>query len=273
MTIVDDIQALLDELHRVYNEIQQKRVQWENLQTVDLARAEYESLVAKEKGKLADLQKRKKALEAEKRVLVLAPELDRDDFEFRLGSGSVRMKHQPSRWHSSQMRSAEPPKVEANHLAKLVERHQLKKLVNRFRYSWQLDPAVLGQINRIADDIDRPLGEALVLLDWSVFADRSRTQESPEMHLARLSQWRGALVEYLSWLERDIGSLEMRFRGWLHVWELWRARDQSVQSLELWMTFITESCHAKQDEIVKLEREIVHLIEEITQLKGHRGSA
>ena len=76
-------------------------------------------------------------------------------------------------------------------------------------------------------------------------------------------------MEYHDCLEREIGSLEMRFRGWLHVWELWCARDQSTQSQELWMALITESCRAKQDEIVKLELEIAHLTEEIILLKGH----
>jgi hypothetical protein len=268
MTPIDDVQDLLDELLAIYNKVQQKHAYWENLQIIKLARIEYEMLTAQVRGKLKDLRSRKHDLELEKSKPIPDPELERDDFELPIDAGSMPMERRFLQWQSTQTKSVEFQGVVLNRQARLVERDQLKKQVNRWKYSWQLDSVVLGKINRIADDADRPLGEALMLLDWNVvFADRSRTQESLGMYLLRLTKWRASLVEYLGWLGRDIDDLEMSLRGWSQVGELWQARNVNAEGQELWMAFITEKIRAKQDEIAKLESEIDQYTKDIAQLR------
>ena len=262
MATVDEIRALLAEMLVIYNEVREKHGYWEELQEVDLARAEYERLIAEEVGKLAGLQQRKQYLVEEKRKLVVVP--DRDNFE---PTRRVFPIHRPTRWDAPPTKTSEPHRAGTSTLDKSAERHQLIKLVNRWKYSWQLDSTVLGKINRIANDADSPLGEALILLDWSVFADRTLTQESPEMHLERLSKWRTPLIDYRGWLERDIDRLEVRFRGLLKVWELWRARTENEQANKLWMSFIADTRRVKRDEIAALEAEITQLTDEIGRLR------
>jgi len=258
MNLLEEIQMRLDSLHLIYENIWQKRHRLEDLQTVEDAQAEYEALTAKEEGRLADFKRRKHVLEEEKRNLTI-PEFDAEIVLFPIKASGRR---QPVR-----------QKVQASKKAggsdKIEARHYLKKFVNRWAYSWHLDATVLGHVNRIADDVKCPLGEALILLGWEIFEDRTRTHESPENHLRRIIEWGNALSEYEEILTSQIDTLEARFQSWLPIWERWRAREQSKQAIADWNTFILASCNAKQEQIASLEREISHLSEEISQLKAY----
>src|SRR5581483_4380275 len=152
----------------------------------DFAFAEYESLTelpAEEEGKLEELRRRKQSLEEVRCKLQRIP--DQDNF---IIPQPIRPARQTPLRHPAPEQKSEQQSDTVNKLDKVAERDQLIKFVNRWKYSWRLDSTVLGKINRIASDSDRPLGEALILLDWSVFADRTRTQESLEMHLLRLKK-------------------------------------------------------------------------------------
>ncbi|MCP4589480.1 MAG: hypothetical protein GY842_01920 [bacterium] len=155
-------------------------------------------------------------------------------------------------------------------------RRQLKKLVNRWAGPWGLEASVLGRINRIADDADRPLGEALVLLDWSVFEDGTRARESEEAHLKRLVEWGEALTEFRDHLAGEIDILETRFRHWLSIWERWRSRRQSPEHERQWDTFIAETRRTKRDEMDRAQGEIARLKSEVAELqrrlRGEEGS-
>ncbi len=146
-------------------------------------------------------------------------------------------------------------------------RRQLKKLANRWAEPWGLEASVLGRINRIADDADRPLGEALVLLDWSVFEDRTQARESEEAHLRRLVEWGEALAEFRDHLAGEIDILETRFRHWLSIWERWRSRLWSPEQESQWETFIAETRLTKRDEIGRAQSEITQLTREVGELQ------
>lgn len=277
MDTADEIQILLTELRTIYNNVKEKQDYWEKLQMIDLAFAEYEKLTklsVEEEGKLQELRRRKQSLEEERRKLQRVP--DQDNFVIPQLARPAR--HMPPR-HAAPVKKSESQRDTGSELDQAAERDQLIKFVNRWRYSWRLDSTVLGKINRIASDSDRPLGEALILLDWSVFADRTRTQESPELHLSRLKKWRSSLVDYQRWLLGDIDrrQTEAESQGQLKIWERWRGRTEGEQARELWMALIADSRRSKQETIRELEKEIDQLSSEIgrslEQLRKRDGAS
>jgi predicted nuclease with TOPRIM domain len=262
MIAAKKIQERLNELRPVYDEIQQKYKLWKNLQTLEQAQAEYKRLTNREEQNLLVLRKRKKELEEEYRRLALISEVPTEPFD-PLAS-SVWAEYQEPQSGTPQNHSFRPSVAEADRLAKIAIRRRVRIIVHRL----SLDYAVLGQINRIVDDINSPIGEALILLDWSVFVNRA-AHETMEVHLVRLIDWSEALKEYGYRLTDAISNLETRFYGWLEVWELWRTHKQSPEDEANWTNFISESCRVKQDEINRLESELVHLTEEVYRLKAH----
>jgi hypothetical protein len=263
MTISQDIQTRLDEIRPIYDAIQQMRAEWQALQGVEQANAEYASLVAEEDKILETLEQRKQGLEAEKRKLTLLRETVQERLRPRPSPAPRQFPIRPPQSHSLALHT--------NREVGLAARSQLKKMVNRWAYSWQLKPAIQSQINRIADDLDRPLGEALVLLDWSVYEDRKRTRENEAAHLARLIEWDQALVEYRDQLAGEIDTLKTRFRRVLSIWELWRARE-SAEGQRRWDIHITEARQAKQTEIARLKADITRLETELADLKARVAS-
>jgi len=244
VTTDKDIQARLETIRLVYDKIQQIRDRWDDLQTVETARADYESLIAKEFSELGKLKKAK----VEWQTKLRRQEMPRSEFkpwetEFRPRGPIPPLP---------------PPPPPPNEETILATRRRFKKFFNRYAHSLHLNTGVLGKINCIAEDIDRPLGEALALLEWHVFQVRTR-RESNEDYLVRLAEWDEALVKYHAWLAGEIDTLETRFRRWMNIWELWRERDVGDKSKAQWETFIDETRRALREEIACLQEEITYL--------------
>jgi len=254
MSTSQQVQMQLKNIRLAYDAVQQLRARWEALQTVEQARAEYEVLVAEEERRLADLQKHKSELEIQKRRLTTRTR----EQEF-IDPPSIPKRRGPIKQSISIPANSPVP-------TQVAARLQLKKLVNRWAYAWGMTASVQGQINRIADDLERPLGEALALLDWSVFADATRLRETPEAHLARLTEWEEALIVYRDRLAGEIDTQEIRFRRWLPIWECWRIRESSTEGKARWDTFIAETHRAKQAELERVQQHIDQLKAEVNRL-------
>ncbi|GAA6617734.1 hypothetical protein [Scytonema sp. NUACC26] len=261
MTLADG--AWLDEIHPIYVKIQSLTHELESYLTIEQARDEYNKSIAEEDSQLATLAAQKSKLEAEVRIL-----------------NTSRLKHKPIQPlkldKSDQSKLQQPviitpkPKDKSSQKKPGTEaRDKLKKLVNRF-YRFKLDASVLGQINRIADDVDRPLGEALALLDWSIFENYARTSAGDPSKLDMLKEWAKELQEYCSYLSGEVDLQKFRYRDYLGIWELWRNREKSPEHLQEWQTFIAETKQAKQDAIAKLKQEILELEVKIAQIKAAR---
>jgi hypothetical protein len=257
------VQALLQEIQPVYQGIQELRACWDALQTVEQARGEYQALFAEEDGTLAALRGEKDRLESQKRQLLVLPRWDEEPVMGRLYIPGPPDDGRPRTGAGPGTRPPAPAPPPA-------ARSRLKKLVNRWAPAWRLDPDKQGRINRIIDEADSPLGEALALLDWEVYQDSSRTGANPEEHLERLREWRAPLVAYREQLQGDVAALRTRYGPELGLWELWRARDQSPEGGLNWDAFIAATRRAKQDEITRLRDETSRLADELAALKLRR---
>jgi hypothetical protein len=152
-------------------------------------------------------------------------------------------------------------------------RNKFKRFLSR-HYQYKLETSVLGQINCIADDVDRPLGEALALLDWSIFEDYAdRTDASDASGLEQLNELGKELQQYRKQLSGKVDMLGLSFRDWLGIWEKWRSREQSPEHSQSWETFIAETQRAKQAEATKLQDDISQLEEKIAQIKANRNQS
>lgn len=242
MTTTDDLQSQIERVRLAYAEIAGLRERLAALQTVEQARAEYELLLADVASELDALKQRRDELDLKRRKGAL-PQHSGEEIV-------VPPPHPPWRRRQPWNPAAPEPRVTAarGQGANQEARGRLKKLVNRMAYAWRLKGDVQGQINRIADDADRPLGEALALLDLSVF-ERSAPHEREQEHLARLEEWGAALLEYRERLAGDIDIQETRYRGWLNIWSKWRARASGPEGQARWESFIADTRRDKQAEI------------------------
>ncbi len=263
-----EIERRLGELRPLYDEIQQMRERRQELESVEQARDAYESLLAEEEVLLSRLRGRKAEIEQEKsRGLLTASQPRWDQF---LPPEPRRTEVPPARPSASPVPvgaalAPSPPEVRPK--SSRVRRN-VKKMVARWSHAWNLAANVRARINRVADDVERPLGEALALLDWSVFKDRTRSHEREDTYLKRLAEWGEALAEYRDLLAGEIDIQETRFRRWLGIWELWQGRDRSAADQDRWTSFVAETRRAKREEAAALEGEIAQIEQELQSLKA-----
>ncbi len=251
MIIEEELQHLLQIVRPLYEEIHQKRAHLLDLETVPLARDMYKQALKLEEEQLSLLQKRKQVLEEERSIL-----------QPRQTILSTR-RHRPnfSTWNASPLISVREEQKQTT-----IDRVQIQKLINRWRFFWKIDPTVIGQFNRIVVNVERPIGEALILLNWSLYQEGIYAGEGPVSHLERLKQWHQALIEYNVWLNAEFHTQQVRFQGLLPVWEIWRQRDLPDGN-ERWQLLIERTRQAKQAEIVRFTQEINEISQEIMRIK------
>jgi hypothetical protein len=230
-----------------YDAVHALRGRREELSTVEQARAAYESVVADETRVLDALRRRKESLEREWGRRIRAPA--------EPGPEPWLVPWQPTGVPSPSPRPAplpRPPRPDAGQRL----RRRLTLLINQHRYVWPLTPAVLGQVNQIAEDNDRPLGEALALLPWEAFAGQAG--ESEEAYLERLAEWGKALAAYRHRLEADVEVQQARLGGWLGIWQLWRAQE-GPEGQQRWEAFLAGKRRSLEEEAEGLRGEIAGL--------------
>jgi hypothetical protein len=256
--IEEELQHLLQIVHPLYEEIHQQRAHLLDLETVPLARDMYKQALKLEEEQLSLLQKRKQALEEERSIL----QRSREAVRSRQTILSTR-RHRPnfSTWNTSPLISVREVQNQTT-----IDRVQIQKLINRWKFFWKIDPTIIGQFNRIVVNVERPIGEALILLNWSLYQEGIYAGEGPVSHLERLKQWHQALMEYHVWLDAEFHTQQERFQGLLPVWEIWRQRDLPDGN-ERWQLLIEHTRQAKQAEIVRFTQEINETSQEIIRIK------
>jgi hypothetical protein len=267
MNITPSLETHLEQIRLIWDEIHHLRQRSEILQSVEQACREYQQAIASEEHQITALKQEKNHLLEEKLRLIQAQEEFDDSFTPPPnGQINPRINPHPTPSLASDFQPNQEPAMAA--------RNRLKKLANRWARHWELDNVVLGLVNRIADDSERPMGEALILLNWNVFAQSTPTERTEEAHLIRLVEWEEALLDYQQHLSGEIDTIETRLRGWLAIWEQWRVRDQSPENYQRWETLLTQTKQAKLKEIAVLTGELDQLKQEIDELDtmpGQRG--
>jgi hypothetical protein len=246
-----DLTRSLDEARLVYDELARLQARAVALKTVDDARIAYDALLNGETRAIADLKRDRDALLDEQRrrrvrtaqIEAAAPPPPRVAGR-PVTSGPAPNDAAPER----------PPRLQG------ADRRTLKKLVSRWQFAWSLAPEVVAQVNSIADDAGRPLGEALALLEWRLYESRI-PGESPESHVARVHEWRDVLTAYLDHLRAEIATTETRYRNVLAIWERWSNAQAGEEGRKEWDRFIAATRTQKANEIASLTTEVTALRE------------
>jgi len=246
-----DLARLLAETRVVYDDLATLQARALALRTVDDARMAYDALLDRETREIADRKRDRDALLDEQR-------------RRRVRSAQVEATAPPPQRASGRTASAaglpteaapeRPPRLQT------ADRRTLKKLVSRWQFAWSLAPEVVAQVNSIADDAARPLGEALALLEWRLYESRI-PGESPEHHVARMKEWGDVLATYLDHLRAEIATTETRYRNVLAIWERWSNAQLSDTGRAQWDRFIEASRAQKANEIEALSAEVAALRE------------
>jgi hypothetical protein len=248
-TVADDLARSLADARPVYDELARLQTRVAALRTVDDARIAYDALLEPETRAIADLRRDRDDLivEERRRRLTLT------------GKGVTppppppRPQPRPAPDNQTAVTAAEPPPR-----LQTADRRNLKKLVSRWQFAWSLDPAVIAQVNSIADDADRPLGEALALLEWRVY-ETPTPGESTDRHAARIREWRDVLAAYGEHLRATIDTTETRYRNVLAIWERWSSAQANEDGRADWDRFIEATRAQRQIEITALTTEVASL--------------
>lgn len=250
MTTDEQIEACLQKVRGLLDGIGRLHSELHALQTIEAAQAEYASLLNDSTSVLSALERHKALLEEQLRAMEADGAMDDEGPPLAMAAGAVR---QPSDWRPKSRNVPRRPAA-PDHEAAMECRRRLKKLVNRWAYAWRLTGEVVGELNQIADDADRPLGEALVLLDWRIYAERVGPHESGDLHLERLREWQQALEEFRERLASQFDMLETRFRGWRGIGELWSQRERSQEDRVRWTNFIAEQRRLAAEKAAQLQQ-------------------
>jgi hypothetical protein len=273
MSVSETIRGCCDAVRPVYLQVRQLRQDWRDLQTIEQAKAEYELSVAAEAGQLRIMKEKRNELEQQRQTL------EEDPFRptQAISQTSTRTGSQAP-WEPPIPRPAPHPPHCPSRAEHRRARTRLKMLVNRWVHFWELDNSIQAEINQIADDEDRPLGEALSLLDWSLFEDPAYAHETSEKHLKRLNEWGELLNEYHTRLAAEMETLRTRFRNWLPIWERWRECRQHQKCAQnpddaaRWNVLIDETRRSLRREIDCLRQEIAELEQQIARLSSSRAA-
>ena len=132
-------------------------------------------------------------------------------------------------------------------------RDRLRRLVNRWRYSWALSDATVAEFNGVIVAPERPLGEALMVLPLSAMETALATAGSDQ-----LAEWTAALKSYRRDVEAEVAALETRFMPVLPLWEVWNERDRTrwEELLAQLRAEAVSQTRRLQAEIVKLEERL-----------------
>jgi hypothetical protein len=244
-----DVAARLGELRPVYDSVRELLVRRTELRTVEQAEAAFKGLVDAEADALAGLTRRREELEASLR------RRDLDPVPHEMIAPPPPLLSQERRPDAP--RADRPPPAEPVRPA--GSRQRLKRLVNRWAFRWELDDGLVARINAIVDDADRPAGEALALLPWAAFASPTSDQEAASTHLARLLEWADALGEYRGRLAGEVRMLEVRYRGLLGIWELWRRRESDPGGRARWLAFAADKRRALAAEAEEVRKAVADL--------------
>ena len=240
----------LAETRALYERLADLKSRLAELRTVEDARIAYEAATAEEARALAAVNRDRDALRLEQRRRRLTSVKPAPATLPPSGAApAAPMPHPPSN-----------PVLEPPRRAQTSDRRKLKKLVSRWQVPWAIDAALLAQLNGIADDASRPLGEALALLEWRVF-ETPITGESPHDHEARIREWHQVLHAYADHLQAEIEKVEMRYRNLLAIWARWRDARTSDQGRAEWQRFLDSTREQKRSEIALVEREVAALRE------------
>lgn len=264
MTADEAVITWLEEIYPVYTEITKLKKRLEEIQTVELARAEYNKRIDEQETKLQSLENQKRQLEVELRILTTRKAEPGRNIRLH----KEKSKNLPQKPQGSGIETSTNHDETTKKKLRAEARNKFKRFLSRY-YQCKLETSVLGQINCIADDVDRPLGEALALLDWSIFEDYAdRTDASDVSGLEQLKELGKELQDYCKQLSGKVDMLELSFRDWLGIWEKWRSHERSTEDSQPWETFIAETQRAKQAEATKLQNDIFQLEEKIAQIKA-----
>jgi len=244
----DEINARLAEFEPIYEEIGGLRQALVKLQQAELAHAEYIKQTSQLDEEIRQLTAKQKEIDAPQQKAQME---EAGVQPFRPSSKTYSAAH--NRLHRREMTPLNPLRQQPIQRARI----ELKKLVMRWGYFWKLTGDTRGHINRIADDPSRPLGEALALLKWETFKNPAGS-ETDETHLARITSWGSALMEYRDRLLDDIDMLKTRYRLVMPILDAWIDRD-TVSGRESWDKQIAETNAAKEKEVERLRHEIARL--------------
>jgi hypothetical protein len=247
--VATDVARSLAEARPVYDELARLQARVAALRTVEDARLAYDALLHDDTRAIADVRRDRDtlALEQRRRRLTIAP----------VAPPPPRPKPRPLAATPGDTAPTEPPPR-----LQTPDRRKLKKLVSRWQFAWALDPGIIAQVNSIADDTDRPLGEALALLEWRLY-ETPIPGESTDGHAARVREWREILAAYAEHLRADIDTTETQYRSLLAIWERWSNARASDDGRAEWNRFIDATRAQKRSELATLTAEVTTLREEL----------
>ena len=253
--ISTDVAAAIAATRAIYQDVDALNKRWLDLKTADDARLAYKAALAAEDKELESLERDKAALETERRRRRL------------IGKTDERRPPPPPPALARANRAPASARTEAPAADRpapppTADRRRLKKTLNRFQFTWEINPAVVAQINSIADNAERPIGEALALLDPHVF-EFSIPGESDIDRVARLGEWKGALEGYADHLRAEIQKLENQYASVLGIWDLWRKARVDAAGQENWNQFIAKTRAERQTRIAVVSDAVQGLREEL----------
>lgn len=249
-----NVQAKLDSLKYIYDDVHAKQTELSAIREArDAGRARDQALAADMK-QVEDAQARLRNLESairteiNRRKQVIAPPVPVDVI---VKPTIVRSRNPAPTARSEADRGAAPlPQPPAQE-----DRVQLKGMIGRFvRYRLdQLNPDILPEFNRLLNQSDCPVGQALAMLDWSIaYAQPLHDRETDDEWVVRLDRWGILLQEYLEGLFSDLEIQSREFNDMLPLLEYWRKRATDPQ---VWERIITDSRLALQELSTQLDRD------------------
>lgn len=262
MAIIDEIEAQLEIMNNIHDEIGVQLQKWHDLSSVADARKAYEECLKEEEEKLAHLDRCIKSLKRDLHWFTYRFQIDEVPEETLPTKAEGREEQEITKAFFPPPRPVKPPVRRANE----GTGKQFREWARRWSDPLGLDAESIGEINRITIDPNAHIAEALLIPDWESLTDYGRTRTPPEKYLQQCIQWHDILSDYRDQLARKIATEEIRWGGWIKVWEIWRNPKPIGKDID-WDKFIERSRSEKKEQIQGLEHEIEELKKEIEHSK------
>lgn len=259
-----EIDTRLAEIFPLYSRIEQLQAELSGVQQAEVAQRAWELFLLEPRRALERLRREYEELRREHNQLeeqmnpVSIPVIDRPD---------MSIVSSPVQFARAETSIGQVPFASTVDVVPRLDRRAFGNLVRRFAGRWMLKKTgAVSLINRIIQDDESLLGEALVLLDWSVYRERLLTEQDDIAHLERLNTWEEELSAYHSHLEGLLAMERTRSKDVLPIWHQWLERDTPAGKAA-WEQFLADSYQAVLDDQAQVRLEIMELCRSIVQLQ------
>lgn len=240
MSIADEIHEQIANIRPIYELCRAQASQYEKYQSLEIVKRDCDFVRRQTEEKYEIAARRARVVSLQQRWHDLRPHPSRPTETFEISPDEFGVSPSITSIPVLDAHLIEPPRHRVlNHQIINQARSSLRRLMSGgLEWEWRLTIELQSHINRVINEKERLLGEALIMFEWSYYENRVGRHETDVEYLERLRQWGESLFEYNEQLERELRNLRNYYRDYLKYLDDWLKQGKDEAGAQVWQSNI-----------------------------------